>query len=116
MDYITAFAVEIPVAKDDDVPYNQVTDQVSDQVSVQVKELILCLFGNRLDKNELLNMGKLSNLDKKARKTLERNYITPAIEADYVTMLYPNNPHHPKQKYYLTEKGKQLYMQIQNKQ
>jgi predicted HTH transcriptional regulator len=82
------------------------------QVSNQVKSLILCLFGNRLDKNELLESGKLTNLKNISRKTLERQYITPALKDGYVTMLYPNNLHHPKQKYYLTEKGKTLYLQL----
>ena len=60
----------------------------------------------------MLNLGKLSKLGKKSRKTLERNYLNSAIESGFVTMLHPDNPHHPQQKYYLTEKGKQLYMQI----
>ena len=70
--------------------------------------LVLCLFGNELPKSELLKLGKLT----KSRETLEQNFINPAIDDGYIAMLYPNNPHHPKQKYYLTEKGKTLYLQL----
>jgi ATP-dependent DNA helicase RecG len=33
-------------------------------------------------------------------------YRTPAIQAGYITMLYPDNPKHRNQRYFLTEKGK----------
>lgn len=116
VDYITAFAVEIPIAKDDEPQVNkevgQELDQEFRQVSNQVKSLVLCLFGNSLPKSELLKLGKLT----KSRETLEQKFLNPSIEAGFVMMLYPNKPHHPQQKYYLTEKGKQLYMQIKNKQ
>lgn len=116
VDYITAFAVEIPVATDDETLQNSELDselvQKFGQVSDQVKSLIVSLLGNRLPKSELLKLGKLT----KSRETLEQNYLNPAIKAGFVTMLYPNNPHHPKQAYYLTDKGKILYEQIKNEQ
>lgn len=33
------------------------------------------------------------------------NYLNPAITEEFVVMLYPETPRHPKQKYLLTEKG-----------
>lgn len=98
--------IKRPEAKNEQVA--QDVEQEIRQVSSQVKSLILCLFGNKLPKSELLKLGKLT----KSRETLEQNFITPAIKEGYVTMLYPDNPHHPKQKYYLTEKGEQLYLQL----
>ena len=38
--------------------------------------------------------------------TLKKQVIYPAIEQGLVAMLYPDKPKHPKQKYYLTEKGR----------
>ena len=117
VDYITAFAVEIPVATDDETSENselgKELGQEFRQVSSQVKELVMCLLGYRLPKIELLKLGKLKA---KSRETLEQNYIRPAIESGYVTMLYPDKPKSPKQKYYLTDKGKQLYMYLQKEQ
>lgn len=36
-------------------------------------------------------------------------YLTPAIQAGLVRMLYPNSPRHPRQRYLLTVKGQGLY-------
>ncbi len=38
--------------------------------------------------------------------------LTPAINEGYVQQLYPNNPHHPRQKYLLTVKGLTLYKEL----
>jgi ATP-dependent DNA helicase RecG len=35
-------------------------------------------------------------------------YLQLAIEQGLVTMEYPQNPNHPKQRYCLTEKGKNI--------
>ena len=39
------------------------------------------------------------------RPTFLSNYLTPSIEAGFVTMLYPDSPRHPRQRYLLTPKG-----------
>lgn len=88
---------------------DQVTDKVTDQVTVQVirqvKELIIIIKDSKLGKQEILDLGKLKH---KSREVLEKQYLTPAIEQGLVAMLYPDKPRHPKQKYYLTEKGKTI--------
>jgi len=120
VDYITAFAVEIPIATDDEKSVNaelgQELGQEFSQVSSQVKSLILCLSGNRLPKTELLKLAKLGKLPYKSHTPLEQKVLRPAIEAGYVAMLYPDKPKSSKQAYYLTDKGKQLYEQIKNEQ
>ena len=47
----------------------------------------------------------------KDKKNLLENYIYPAIELKLVEPLYPESPKHPKQKYFLTDKGKELLKQ-----
>ena len=42
-------------------------------------------------------------------------YLYPAMEEGYVEQLYPKNPKHPGQKYMLTEKGKALLKQKDDK-
>ena len=39
-------------------------------------------------------------------------HLNPAIAEDYVCMLYPQSPRHPRQKYLLTVKGKMLYQDL----
>ena len=48
----------------------------------------------------------------KHRPTFLENYLTPAIAAGYVRMLYPDSPRHPRQKYLLTAKGLLLYKEL----
>lgn len=81
------------------------------QVNMQVKELIISIRDKSLTKMELLKLGKLTC---KSRKTLEDNYINPAIEQGWVAMEYPQTPRHPRQKYKLTEKGLSVLESIKN--
>ena len=47
----------------------------------------------------------------KDRKSFLYSYLYPAIESGFVALLYPKTPKHPKQKYHLTDKGKELLKQ-----
>lgn len=47
----------------------------------------------------------------KDRKSFLYGYLYPAIESGFVELLYPENPKHPRQKYRLTDKGKELLNQ-----
>lgn len=48
----------------------------------------------------------------KDRKNFIEYTLTPAISGGYVHLLYPDKPHHPRQKYLLTEKGLALYASL----
>ena len=86
-------------------------NQLVTNLSEQVKELIINLNNCTLSVPEL---QLVTNLSPKSRRLFKETFITPAIEQGLVTMLYPDSPHHPKQKYLLTEKGKIVY-EILNK-
>lgn len=58
-------------------------------------------------------MGKVGL---KHRPTFLANYISPAFEAGFLKVLYPDKPNHPRQKYLLTAKGLALYNEINKKQ
>lgn len=73
----------------------EVLSELDYNLPTQVKLLIICL------KDKVL--GKLEH---KSREMLEQKYLAPAIKLGLVAMLYPDKPKHPKQKYYLTERGK----------
>lgn len=49
----------------------------------------------------------------KHRPTLLYNYIEPAIKNGVVTLLYPDSPRHPRQKYKLTIKGLAIWITIE---
>ena len=48
----------------------------------------------------------------KGRDNFLNLYLNPAMEEQYVRMLYPQSPRHPRQKYLLTAKGLLLYRQL----
>ena len=60
--------------------------------------------------SELMSVLKLNG-----RRNFLYTYLHPAIKGDYVSMLYPDNPRHRGQKYFLTEKGKKLVNQQSRK-
>ena len=65
--------------------------------------LLLQVIGNEtLSLKEILLRIKMAN-----RSRFKQDVIDPLIEADLVDQLYKEN-NHPKQKYFITEKGKQL--------
>ena len=54
----------------------------------------------------------MSIMGLKDRENFLNLYLTPAISAGFVRLLYPESPRHPRQKYFLTVKGLALYNQI----
>ncbi len=54
----------------------------------------------------------MASVGLKDRKNFVEYNLTPAITEGYIRMLYPDKPHHPRQKYLLTVKGLSLYKEI----
>ena len=54
----------------------------------------------------------MASVGLKDRKNFVEYNLTPAIAEGYIRMLYPDKPHHPRQKYLLTVKGLSLYKEI----
>jgi hypothetical protein len=81
----------------------QVGDQVSDQVSDQVQRLIN-IIRDRVFTMEVL----MKKLKMTSRRYVRVNILNPAIKDGYVLRAYPDKPSHPKQRYYLSEKGLKL--------
>lgn len=84
----------------------QVTPQVTLQVTLQVTpqvERLLQVFTGEHTRQELQDLLELSD-----RKNFRINYLNPAIEAKIIGLLNPDNPKSSRQRYILTEKGKQI--------
>ena len=67
-------------------------------------KLIIAIGDIEMSVKEMLNVLKL-----KERKSFISLYLNPAINEGYVSMLYPDSPRHPRQKYLLTVKGLAVY-------
>lgn len=81
----------------------QVSEQVGEQVSEQVQQLINAIRDNVLSLFEIQVKLKLSS-----RSFVQMKLLKPAIEGGFVLRAYPDKPNHPKQRYYLSEKGLKL--------
>lgn len=83
------------------------TRQASDKYPTSLMEinmLIKVLAEQQLSIKDMLAAMKL-----KDRENFMVNYLNPAIKEGLVTMLYPDKPRHPRQKYVLTVKGLAVY-------
>ena len=98
--YLTAFSV---VVKDPgDASYSLTVHQLVTNLSQQVKSLILSFTAEIMSVSEL----KIAlNCSPNSKRLFIQQIITPALEAGVIERTHPENPHHPQQKYYLTELG-----------
>ena len=77
-----------------------VSGTVSGTVSEPVQLLINTIGERFFGISELQNRMKI-----KSRRYIHEVMLTPAIDGGYVLRSYPDKPSHPKQRYYLSEKG-----------
>jgi len=76
------------------------TDQESDQVSDQVKRLIKAVGSGERSSAELMKSLKLAHAP-----TFRKNYLTPALEDNWIERTQPDSPRSPTQRYRLATKG-----------
>ena len=82
-----------------DTPIGTNCDHVGDQVQRLVNVI-------REDVVTMFDLQKRLNIA--SRRYLRVNLLTPAIAQGYVMRAFPDKPNHPKQRYYLSEKGLKL--------
>ena len=70
--------------------------------SVEVRNLLKVLEG------EMSRQEIQEELELKDRVNFKQNYLDPALEIGVIELKYPDNPNHPRQKYLVTEKGKEI--------
>lgn len=81
----------------------QVSGQAGEQVSEQVQQLINVIRDRVLSLFDIQVRLRISS-----RSFVQMKLLKPAIEGGYVLRSYPDKPNHPKQRYYLSEKGLKL--------
>ncbi len=72
-----------------------------------ILQLVLAIGEQQLSVREMMDAMSL-----KGRDNFLKAYLNPAIDEQYVRLLYPNSPRHPRQKYFLTVKGITLYNEL----
>ena len=90
--------------------YPTSTRQVPDKFITKNKNIISLLMVVGLKKMSIKEI--LEQLGLKNRESFMDVYLNPALKEKFVQMLYPDKPHHPRQKYLLTAKGTLLYNEI----
>ncbi len=85
------------------------TPQATHQATPQVEKIIQTISG-AMSREELQTKLNLSD-----KKNFIEKYQKPALEMKFIEMTIPGTPNSPKQKYRLTEKGKQLKKQFESK-
>lgn len=78
----------------------QVPNKLTEHLSKAERKLILAVGDKEMSMKQIMDAIGL-----KHRPTLLYNYIEPATKDGIVTLLYPESPRHPRQKYKLTVKG-----------
>lgn len=77
------------------------TGQAEDKTcNVNIERLV-----KAIGRNQLSTKAMMENMQLKGRDNFLNLYLNPAIQAGYVTLLYPDKPRHSRQKYFLTAKG-----------
>ena len=69
-----------------------------------IRQLVIAVGEQQMSVKEMMEALLL-----KGRDNFLKVYLNPAIEEQFVRLLYPNSPRHPRQKYLLTVKGIALY-------
>lgn len=82
------------------------TRQVPDKYPTSTRQVISLIKAIGEDLYSVKEMMGLMQL--KDRENFLNKYLYPCMEEGLVEPLYPEQPKHPRQKYYLTEKGKTL--------
>lgn len=103
--------VENPKSKKDnqvsgqagDQASDQASDQAGEQASEQVRNIVRCIGNSILTMADIQKRLKLAS-----RRYILTDILVPAINQGYVMRAYPDSPRHPKQRYYLSEKGLKL--------
>ena len=81
----------------------QATPKVTPKATPKALELLRVLKQGPKTRSEMMESMNLKDV-----MNFFKNYISPALEAKYIAMQYPDSPKHPNQKYYLTDLGKSL--------
>ena len=93
--------------------YPTSTRQVPDKLCANNMNIIKLV--QVIGEQEMSVKAMITVVGLKDRENFLNLFLTPAINEGYVRLLFPDKPHHPRQKYLLTTKGVLLYNDIKEK-
>jgi fido (protein-threonine AMPylation protein) len=96
------------------VPHKYPTSTPQVQDKLHTDDLNIRMLIHIVGKQELSVKEIMEGLGLKDRKNVLNLYLNPALADGYIRLLYPDKPHHPRQRYLLTVKGLSLYNEIKN--
>lgn len=64
----------------------------------------------------VLELKLVTNCSPNSKQLFIKRFIAPTLEAGLIERTHPENPHHPKQKYYLTELGLEVLKMLTKQQ
>jgi fido (protein-threonine AMPylation protein) len=91
-------------------PREQVREQVGEQVADALPKGVVRLL--KVLKCEMSVLDMMMALKLGGRRNFLEKYLSPAIELGLVEMTQPDSPRSPTQKYRLTDKGKNVRMEV----
>ncbi len=110
VDYVTAFSVV--VKETEDVNFSPTVHQLFTNLSEQSKTLIMSIGKQKMSAKEL---QLVTNCSPKSKQLFIKQFIVPNLADGLLTVTHPDNPHHPRQKYYLTDIGLELLKMLRER-
>lgn len=97
--------------------YRPSSDQVPTKSRPSSNKILQQATGNSIEIQNLLNVMVNEMSKKEIQEALglkhggnfRENYLIPALNIGLIEMKYPQNPNHPRQKYFITDKGKEFF-------
>lgn len=110
VDYVTAFSVVVKEAED--VNFSPTVHQLFTNLSEQSKILIMSIGEQKMSAKEL---QLVTNCSLKSKQLFIKQFIVPNLADGLLTVTHPDNPHHPRQKYYLTDIGLEMLKMLRER-
>lgn len=60
----------------------------------------------------LKELQLFTNCSPKSKPLFIEQFVAPALKLGLIAQTHPNSPHHPRQKYYLTDLGKAIQVAL----
>ncbi len=124
IDKLTVFEVVVADANNEDLERNSAElstnfAKIAKLINDDGKILIINILDKQYNSTKLLELVNSARTPHKLRTSSARYFmkyvLRPLIDLGLLTPLYPDSPHHPKQKYLITELGKAYRLLLSNK-
>lgn len=97
---MTAFSVVVKDEEEENC--SPAVHELASSLSQQAKSLLMSLKG---DKKSVSSLQLVTNCSPQSKQLFIKQFIVPSLEVGLIERTHPDKPHHPQQKYYLTDLG-----------